>query len=431
MSSLLVAPAIAPVSCTVLDNGLTVIHQQTTATAVASVDVWVKAGAIREPDAYAGLAHFLEHMIFKGSDRVPPGLFDAAVEYLGGVTNAATSYDYAHYFITTAVQYLDETLPYLADILLHAAIPDDEFERERDVVLEEIRQSYDNPDCLAFQILNETVYQRHPYGRPILGSDETLLPQTPELMRQFHRAYYQPQNMTVVVVGNLSHTDAIALVERDFSNFPDPISPLLFVPEVEPPITHIRRQELCLPRLEQARLLMAWMGPGLDSPVQGLDEQLQQAYGLDLISVLLAEGRTSRLVRELREERNLVQSIGSGFSLQAESGLFTVSAWLDADQIDRVEAIICDRLSELAAAPITAAELERCQRLLCNDYAFSTETPGQLAGLYGYYSLFTQPTTVLHYPQRIQAIQREDIQRLAGQYLSPYHYAVTVMRPEP
>lgn len=429
MSIIVVEPAIASVSQTVLENGLTVIHQQTCTTDVASVDVWVKAGAIQETDEWLGIAHFLEHMIFKGSDRVPPSMFDREVEYRGGVTNAATSYDYAHYFITTAVQYLDETLPYLAEILLNAAIPDDEFERERDVVLEEIRQSYDNPDCVAFQVLSETVYQRHPYGRPILGTEESLLQLTPEMMRAFHRTYYQPQNMTVVVVGNLSRQAALQLVEQNFSTFPPAgVCPCAGL-EAEPPITQIRRQALEMPRLEQARLMMAWLGPGLDSPLQSLNEQLHNAYGLDILSVLLAEGRTSRLVWELREERNFVQAVGSGFSLQRDSGLFTISAWLDSENLERVEAIICDRLSELAATPISIAELERCKRLLCNDYAFSTETPGQLAGLYGYYSLFTHPETVITYPERVRAIQPSDIQRLAAQYLSPYHYAATTMRP--
>ncbi|MGQ9870764.1 M16 family metallopeptidase [Leptodesmis sp.] len=412
-----------------MSNGLTVIHQCTPATSVAAVDIWVKAGAALEPDEWSGMAHFLEHMIFKGSSRIPPGAFDREVEHRGGVTNAATSYDYAHYFITTASQYLEETLPYLADILLDAAIPDEEFDRERDVVMEELRQSYDNPDCAAFQLLTEMVYQSHPYGRPILGWEETLLNHSPTAMRAFHHTHYQPENMTVVVVGDISQDRALKLVDRTFQSFPNRAYCTLSLQEAEPPITRIRRQELAMPRLEQARLMMAWLGPGMDSPFQTLDEKLQAAYGLDLLSVLLAEGRTSRLVWELREDRNLVQAISSSFSLQKGSGLFTITAWLEAEHLERVEAIICDRLSELASVPVSEAELNRCKRLLCNDYAFSTETPGQLAGLYGYYSVMACPSVVPSYPQRIQAIRPEDIQRLASQYLSPYHYAVTIVRP--
>jgi len=412
-----------------LDNGLTIIHQHTPAMPVVAVDVWTKAGAAVEPDEWSGIAHFLEHMIFKGTERLAPGLFDWEIESRGGMTNAATSHDYAHFFITTAVQHLPDTLPYLAELLLNAAIPEDEFGRERDVVLEEIRQAQDNPDWLAFQALSAIVYQYHPYGRPILGTEETLMQHLPSEMRSFHRTHYQPENMTVVVVGDVSQDIAVDLVSRAFHPFSERDYFPQHQSDAEPPITEIRRQELFLPRLEQARLMMAWMGPGVDSPLQGVEEQLQAAYGLDVISVLLAEGRTSRLVRELREERNLVQAIGSSFSLQRESGLFTINAWLEPKHLDRVEAIICDRLSELAATPVSDAELIRCKRLLCNDYAFSTETPSQLAGLYGYYSTIATPEIATTYPQRIQAIQAEDLQRLVNHYLSPYRYAVTLVKP--
>jgi predicted Zn-dependent peptidase len=360
---------------------------------------------------------------------LPPGVFDLVIESQGGMTNAATSHDYAHFFITTAAQHLEECLPYLAELLMNAAIPDSEFERERCVVLEEIRQAYDNPDWIAFQALTESVYQKHPYGRPILGTEEILLGRSPAEMRQFHRAHYQPENMAVVIVGDITQDAALSLVSQTFQATSGPVACPRCISEAEPPITDIRRQELWLPRLEQARLMMAWLGPGIDSPLQGLDDQLQDAYGLDILSVLVAEGRTSRLVRELREERNLVQAVSSSFSLQRESGLFTISAWLDADNLERVEAIICDRLSELAQVPVSDAELARCKRLLCNDYAFSTETPSQLAGLYGYYSILAKPEIATTYPQRIQAIQAQDLQRLASHYLSPYHYAVTVMKP--
>jgi zinc protease len=210
-------------------------------------------------------------------------------------------------------------------------------------------------------------------------------------------------------------------VQRHFSRFaPRAICP---VPEavIEPPMTEIRRQELGLPHIGAARLMMAWVGPGAD--------QLRSAYGLDLLSVLLSGGRTSRFVRELREERQLVQDISSGFSLQRDSSLFTVTAWLDPAHLDQVEAIVGDRLAELAAVPVSEPELRRYQRLLCNDYAFSTETTSQIAGLYGYYSTIAQPELSAVYPRMIQAIEPDELSRLAEQYLSPCRYAATVLRP--
>ncbi|NJO42191.1 MAG: insulinase family protein [Cyanobacteria bacterium CRU_2_1] len=404
-----------------LANGLTVIHQQIPATPVVTVDVWVKAGAIAEPESWSGMAHFLEHMIFKGTDRLPPGYFDYVIESQGGMTNAATSHDYAHFFISTAAAHLPETLPYLAELLLNAAIPDDEFDLERDVVLEEIRQSLDDPDALGFQALIESVYQRHPYGRSVLGDAARLLERSPEEMRCFHHAHYQPENITVVVVGDVAWELTLDLIDRHFNLFPSRTDCPQTDIAIEPPIAEIRRQELCLPRLGQARLMMAWMGPGV--------EELRTAYGLDLLSVLLAGGRTSRLVRELREERQLVQDISSSFSLQRDSSLFTLTAWLDADHLSQVEAVVGDRLTELANTPISPSELARYKRLLSNDYAFSTETSSQLAGLYGYYGTIAQPELAALYPGVIQSFQGDELQQLANQYLSPLRYAMTVLKP--
>ncbi|HIK10985.1 MAG TPA: insulinase family protein [Oscillatoriaceae cyanobacterium M33_DOE_052] len=406
-----------------LESGLTLIHQHLNFSEVVVVDVWVRAGAMREPQEWSGMAHFLEHMIFKGTDKLPPGAFDQAIENRGGMTNAATSHDYAHFFITVAAAHLEETLPVLAELLLHAAIPEDEFFLERDVVLEEIRQSWDNPDWLAFQTLVETVYQRHPYGRPVLGNPDSLMGLSPAAMRQFHRNAYQPENMVVTMVGGVSEDKAVELTNKAFRDFFAPAAIPNRVVEAEPPMTEIRRQNLELPGLELGRLMMAWTGPGV--------EQLRDAYSLDLLAVLLAEGRTSRLVRELRETQYLVQSISSSFSLQQDSSLFTISAWLEPENLEIVESLICDRLYELQTNLVTEAELNRCQRLLCNDYAFSTETPNQLAGLYGYYETIDRAATAIAYPDTIRSLQPEELRRVARGYISPSYYAVTTVHPMP
>jgi zinc protease len=404
-----------------LENGLLLIHQYIPAIPVVTVDVWVRAGAAREPEPWSGMAHFLEHMIFKGTHRLMPGAFDQIIESRGGVTNAATSHDYAHYFISTAAVDLPATLPHLADLLLHAAIPDEEFDLERDVVLEEIRQSFDDPDGLGFQVLLSTLYAQHPYGRPVLGDADKLRERSPQEMRWFHQAHYQPENMTVVVVGDVTWEQTLDLVSEAFNSFPERADCPNPAQKTEPPLTGIRRQILELPRLGLARLMLGWIGPGVES--------LRHAYGLDLLSVLMASGRTSRLVKELREERHLVQDIVSGFSLQRDSSLFTITAWLDLEHLDQVEAIIGDRLSELATVPVSNPELSRYQRMLRNDYAFSSETASQLAGLYGYYSTIAQPELAVAYPQVISSYTPEELRYLAEQYLSPMRYAAVVLQP--
>jgi predicted Zn-dependent peptidase len=410
-----------PAKVTQLSHGLTVIHQYLPATAVVVADIWVRAGASAEPHEWSGMAHFLEHMIFKGTKYLLPGMFDRLVEHSGGMTNAATSHDYAHFFLTAAAPYLANTLPHLAEILLHAEIPDEEFFLERDVVLEEIRASYDDPDWLGFQALCGSMYQCHPYGRPILGDEARLVKHTPNQMRCFHRTYYQPENMTVAIVGGIEEDRALSLIEDSFAKFSAPSECPPSIVEAEPPLVSIRRTQMYLPRLEQARLVMGWMGPGV--------ERLQDAFGLDLLSVILAGSRSSRLVRELQEEKHLVFHIESTFSLQRDSSLFTIAAWLEEEHLERVEQIIRDRLAQLQATPVSEAELERAQRLLINDYTFSTETPGQLAGLYGYYQTIATAQMSAIYPMAIGQFQPLELQYLADRYLSPERYAITIMQP--
>ncbi|HAC63617.1 MAG TPA: peptidase M16 [Cyanothece sp. UBA12306] len=410
-----------PANIIKLNHGLTLIHQYHRATPVAVVDVWVKAGTMAEPNHWSGMAHFLEHMIFKGTKRVLPGVFDEIIESNGGMANAATSYDYAHFFLATAAEYLPHTLPYLADILLNAEIPDGEFVREREVVLEEIRSCYDDPDWLGFQNLCESLYQLHPYGRSILGHENQLLQHSPHQMRCFHRTHYQPDKMTVVVVGDVQEKAALNLVEREFGQFstPSECPPLEIL--AEPPLLEVRRTQMYLPQLEQGRLLMGWIGPGVS--------QLEDGCGLDLLATILGTGRSSRLVQDLREDKHLVLDIQSGFSLQRDSSLFTIGAWLDPQFLETVEKLILNHLEQLQMKPVSAAELAKAKRLLCHDYIFSTETPGQLAGLYGYYQTIASAELSLSYPRIIEQFSPSDLQRIAHQYLSPERYAITMMQP--
>ncbi|MEO0868361.1 MAG: pitrilysin family protein [Cyanobacteria bacterium J06642_11] len=405
-----------------LENGLTVIHQEIATTPVVVVDVWIKAGARYEPSAWAGMAHFLEHMVFKGTENILPGMFDAAIESRGGLTNAATSHDYAHFYMTVAADDLEYALPYLSDLLLHAAIPADEFVRERHVVIEEIHQSWDDPDWIGFQTLSEMIYGEHPYGRSVLGTPEILEARLPEEMQQFHRTHYQPDNMQVVIAGGVSLDRVLDLVRSTFHTFPS--EDTCPADAMTPPsyLLASAKKTLTLPRLEHGRLMMAWLGPGIGD--------LKSACGLDILATVLAEGRMSRLVRELREDRQWVDEIASSFSVQADCSCLMLSAWLAPQSIKQVEQVICDRVASLATMPITEAELERAKRVLCNDYAFSMETPGQLAGLYGYYGTLATPQLSVAYPHYVQGYSPQTLQPLAQEYLSSHRSATLALLPE-
>ena len=404
-----------------LSNGLTIIHQYLPATPVVVTDIWVTAGAIAEPQEWSGMAHFLEHMIFKGSPNVMVGEFDWLIENTGGIANAATSYDYAHFYLTTAAPHVKKTLPALADILLRASIPDEEFIREREVVIEEIGSYNDDPDFFGFQALCQNAYQRHPYRRSILGEKERLLEHTPNQMRCFHRTHYQPENMTVVIIGGIEQEPALTLVNDNFSDFSVRSKCPTTIIEAEPPTIAIRRQELYLPRIEQARILMAWICPG--------SQCLEEAIALDLIALILSGGRSSGLVRQLREERQLVMDIDCNFSLQKDSSMFTINAWLETENLEMVESITRDRLEQLHNHLIPEPEIDRAKRQLMNEYIFSTETPNQLASIYGFYNIVAKASDSALYPQIIAQLQPEQLQAIALRYLSPQRYAVTILKP--
>jgi len=405
-------------------DGLTLVHQEMTAIPVVVTDIWVDAGARHEHPEDSGLAHFLEHMIFKGTDRLLPGAFDRAIEGRGGATNAATSHDYAHFYITTADRDFESTLPYLCDLLLRAKIPDDEFVLEREVVYEEIAQYHDNPDDRLFCTMMASLYPGVAYGRPVLGTRERLAALTPEKMRQFHAQYYQPQNMTVTIVGNISFDRARDAIDRHCSDFrPAAAYCRDRHPSRPAPRTGVSRDILELPNLELARLNLAWHGPGV--------ENLRDGYVLDAIAMLLSGGRSSPLVSELREQRQWVQGIGSYFSLQYDAGLFVISAWLDAAYLQNVEEAIVARIADLRSRPVAPAALARAKRQLCNDFVFSTETPSQLAGLYGYYQILDRADRAFDYPRQIATIEPDEILAVARRYLAPDAYAATIATAEP
>jgi len=418
-----------------LGNGVTLVHQEIPSAAVVSVDVWVKAGATSDSEHSLGMAHFLEHMIFKGTNLIAPGEFDLVIESEGGISNAATSHDYAHYTFTVDASRFAITLPYLSQMLLEAKIDEKQLEQERLVVLEELRQAMDDPDWCAYQHLMETVYGSHPYSRSVLGVEEVITQITAVQMREYHRLHYRPEYMTVAIAGAITREKALMLVDAAFNS--NKFARNSYSRTCENPVTHnpvtpifslptSHRQTISLPRLQHSRLNLAWHGPSVDN--------LEDAIQLELISAILTEGRSARLVRELIEECSWVQDIASSFSMQQQAGLFTISAYLDADYLEPVENKIIQQVKELLNNPISDAELNKVKRSLCNHFTFALESPNQLANFLGYYSLLGCETLCTDwsnaYCEIIRKVKSVDLQGLVKRYLSPENCIVTCVIPE-
>jgi zinc protease len=410
-----------------LPNGLTIIAEQMPVEAV-NLNIYLNVGSCVETDAINGMAHFLEHMVFKGTSRLAAGEFERLVEERGAETNAATSQDYTHYYITTAPKDFAALAPLQIDVVTNPRIPDDDFAREKMVVLEEIRRSHDSSSRRIYQQAIEVAFAKLPYRRPVLGPEAVIEGVTAQQMRYFHATHYQPTAMTAVAVGNLPVEELIDIVADGFASQTGTVPTAEFVgkkvhPTPELPFSRIVRKEHIDPSLKQARLIMVWRVPGL------LD--LSETYPLDILAAILSSGRTSRLVKELREERQLVNSISVSNMSNRIQGLFYLSAQLPSENIAQVEQIITEHISRLQTTLVTEAEISRIRRQVANRYIFGTETPSDRADLYGYYqSIVGDLTPALNYPQQIQSLDATTIQLAARQYLSPSAYGVIAVKPE-
>ncbi|MFN6464767.1 MAG: pitrilysin family protein [Nostoc sp. DedVER02] len=408
-----------------LPNGLTIIAEQMPVEAV-NLNLWIKVGSAVESDAINGMAHFLEHMIFKGTERLASGEFERRIEERGAVTNAATSQDYTHYYITTAPKDFAELAPLQIDVVTNASIPDDAFERERLVVLEEIRRSADNPQRRTFRRAMETAYNELPYRRAVLGPESVISQLKPQQMRDFHHSWYQPQSITAVAVGNLPVEELIAIVAEGFTktlsadamNRVSTNSPL----NPESPFTEIVRREFTDDSLQQARLVMVWRVPGM--------AQLDRTYALDVLAGVLGHGRTSRLVRDLREERGLVSSISVSNMSNQLQGTFYISAKCAVENLAEVEDAIAKHIRTIQTELVTESEIARVRRRVANKFIFGNETPSDRTGLYGYYhSLVGDLEPAFNYPNYIQSQNATDLMQAAKEYLSPDAYGVVVVKP--
>ncbi|MBW4509408.1 MAG: insulinase family protein [Scytonematopsis contorta HA4267-MV1] len=423
-STLLKSPRLCAPKICHLPNGLTIIAEQMPVEAV-NLSLWVPVGSTAESDDINGMAHFLEHMIFKGTQRLASGEFESRIEQRGAVTNAATSQDYTHYYITTAPDDFAKLAPLQVDVVMNATIPDDAFERERLVVLEEIRRSEDNPRRRIFTKTMETAFEKLPYRRSVLGPESVISQLKPQQMRDFHATWYQPKSITAVAVGNLPAEELIEIIAEGFtrnSSNQQLTPPLGKILHPEPAFTEIVRREFTDESLTQARLLMLWRVPGLT--------ELPETYALDVLSGILGQGRTSRLIRDLREERGLVSSISVSNMTNLLQGTFYIAANLPVENIPVVEEAIAEHIRQFQTELVKKSEITRMQKRVANRFIFANETPSDRAGLYGYYhSLVGDLEPAFNYATTIQAIDANDIILAAQKYLSPEAYGVVVIKP--
>jgi len=354
-----------------LANGLelaTLVNRQAP---IVSSAIFFRVGARDEPPGRGGLAHFLEHLMFKGSERFGPGEIDRRTQALGGTNNAFTSHDVTAFWFSFAADRWTEALEIEADRLRGLTLDAGEVDAERRVIVEEIAMYRDDPwDALELDV-EAALHAGHPYALPVLGSERELAGESPEVLREFHRRWYVPGNATLVVAGDLG-PDVLERVEAAMGPLGG-AAPARPAPAAPPAPTG----ELRLERRhgEVARLLVALPAPPPDHPEHG---------PLRLAATLLAGGRASRLQRRLVDEGEHCLSVTAMVSDEQLGASFSIAAeLLPGAAPSEVEAIVREELAELAARPPGEAELERARQVFLADWAYEQERIHQQAVVVG------------------------------------------------
>ncbi|MGQ9865809.1 MAG: M16 family metallopeptidase [Pseudanabaenaceae cyanobacterium] len=392
-----------------LRNGLRLVHQEVPHLAAASVSVWVDAGTATEPAV--GVAHALEHMIFRGSAAVAPGELDAVVEMCGGFSQAATAVDSVQFGVTVPVDRLAIALTCLGDLLLTAALDPAEWEQERAVIHHEIAEAAGDSRQTVYQALLRSVFPSGVNGRDILGGAADLDRLETDILRQFHQERYRPEHLVVAVVGGVSLAATVGMVEEAFAGVGGPPTAGLTVgAPLEAPAPP---QTLTVPGLSTTQWWLGWGGPATAS--------WREVMALELASAVLGEGRLSRLVATLREDWGWVTDIGTAFTPWRTGGLFVLRAQLTAERLPEVMPVVHNLVQSLWREGLTRGEWQRAQRSLKNQFAFAMEDPSQLAAFLGYQVLAENTDWVSDwsrtYPALVEELTPEFVQDVAQLYL--------------
>ncbi len=410
-------PSTASPTRHVLPNGIPVVIQQHRGSDVVALQLWVRAGARDETAAELGLAHYLEHMLFRGTTLRPGGFVERDVEGVGGRMNAGTSWDYTFYYVTLPSRRLHPGLEMLADIAVNASLDTEVLQKEKEVVLEEMRLGEDNPRRRLGRQLYTQMFEGHPYGRHIIGTPELVRGLTRETLSAFYRRHYVPEAFVVVVVGAIDPQTALARATATFGRLPRHGVPRL--PVAPPPAFRPQRQELTHPGAH-AHLGLAWPAPRLDHA---------DTPAVDLLIAILGRSRSSRLVQALRERDGLVVSVGAGFSALEAAGAITVSAQLPPANLERAEAGILAEIRRVRDAGVTEAELRRAITAAEAQHEFATETAEGRANALGRAETIWTIEDELAYVSRVRSVTAAQVRAVARRYLDPERYTRLALVP--
>ena len=402
-----------------LDNGQTVVIQEVKTNPIVTIDTWIKTGSINENDKNNGVSHFLEHLFFKGSTNHAPGEFDKILETKGAITNAATSKDFTHYYVTIPSKDFDLALEMHSDMLLNPLIPRKELEKERKVVIEEIMKDANSPTTLVYDNLVNMLYTNHPYKRKVIGKADIISTIQREQILDYYNKYYNPSNMVTVIVGDVDTASAIEKVKFDFNA------------EYKKPVKHNYPKEKILTSqakniayadTQSGYMLIGFRGTKIDDA---------DSYALDILSTILGDGRSSIFYRTIKEQKQLAYSIGAVNTGFKDDGIFYISANFTPDKCDKLESSIFNEIKNVQKHGVTQDQLQLAKNVIERNTYYERESISNIANEIGYTFVTTDDIKYYEtYLENIRKVTADDVKRVANKYLGKDKSAVSIVLPQ-
>jgi zinc protease len=408
---------------TVLPNGLKVILLENHKAPLVTFQVWYRVGSRNEAWGKTGLSHMLEHMMFKGTEKVGPEEFSRIIQENGGDDNAFTSHDYTAYFENLSADRVQVAIDMEGDRMQNLMLREEDFRTERMVVMEERRlRTEDNPQAVLTEQIMANAFQTHPYHWPIIGWMEDIARFTLEDLKAYYKTYYNPVNAILVVVGDFKKEELLPKIEEAFGSYPKGMAPIQDRDKDPPQIGERRvfvKKEAQLPTI-----LMAYHVPNLRD---------SDSYILEVIATLLSGGKSSRLYQSLVREKRLVLSADADHDLVSrDPSLFTLSAdLLPGKEVSEVEKAFDQEIERLQREPVGKQELEKAKNQIEASFIFGQDSIFNQAMLLAHHEIAISWKAINDYLPSIRKVTPEDIQRVAKKYLIPDNRTVGILIPLP
>ncbi len=403
-----------------LENGLNVLIQEKHESNLVAFEIIVKTGSLFEESKLgSGIAHLVEHMIFKGTQKRDALKIDDEIKALGGSINGYTSRQFTGYTLVLPAENFEAGLEILSDMLKHPVFDDIELEKEKDVILSEIKMNRDNPRRYFQTRFFKHAFLINPYNLPIIGFETLFLKLTREDIRNFHNKWYIPNNMIIAVAGNIEHETALGKIKENFQDFPMGHFPEIALPRI-PPLKAKQYFE------EEYDVTTSRMMLGFPSVV--LTDK--DSAPLDILATILGTGKSSRLYGPVVKQKQLAYSINSFNYTPGFRGIFAISVILDFKNKDAAIKEIFKSIDELKRTAVSEKELEKVKNIYISNYIFSQETAASLAKTLAADKAYTNNAYFSrYYLENIASITPSDIQRCAKKYLSNEDFITLILKP--